>query len=150
MRDMVLVTGAAMLALSAPAAAAPEPSVGDAIKDAQRILDDPRNERLMKSLMSAVSDSLLAMPVGEVKAAAEGRSATTEEKRLTVRDLARRDDPQFETKLRDGLAKSGPALKQSMKALSASLPALAKSVEELSRSMERLGANLPDPTYPKR
>ncbi|MEO6433520.1 MAG: hypothetical protein ABIO29_06050 [Sphingomicrobium sp.] len=147
MRCALLILAIAVVA-AAPAAA--EPTISESIADAQRMLDDPRNEKLFSSVMSALSDALLDMPVGEIKAATEGRVATAEEKRLTVRDIARREDPAFEAKMRDGVAKSAPALRQSMKALSASLPALAKSAEALGRSIERLGANLPDPTYPKR
>lgn len=149
MRIAILILASAAALASAPAAAA-DPGIGETIQDAQRILNDPRNEKLMTSVMSAMSEALLDLPVGGIKAAAEGRAATPEEKGLTVRDVARRGDPNFEAKFRTGMAKSAPVLRQSMKALSASLPALAESFEELGRSMERLGANIPDPTYPKR
>ena len=148
MRILIAALAPATLLLATPAAA--EPTIGETIADAQRMLDDPRNEQLIKSIGPALADALLAMPVGDLKAAVEGRAATPQEKQLTVRDIARREDPNFEVKVREGLAKSGPAFRQSMKALSASLPALMKSAEELGRSVERLGANIPDPTYPKR
>lgn len=144
----ILVAAIAISALAAPAAA--EPSLDEAVAEAQRLLDDPRHAETLQSMIDALSGAMLDVKVGEIQAAAQGRAATPAEKNLTVRDVAGKGDPQFEAKLKQKMAQSAPALRQSMRALSASLPALAKSVEQLGKSMERLGANLPDPTYPKR
>jgi hypothetical protein len=137
------------LLCAAPASAA-DPAIDDAVAQAQRVLDDPRNEQVVTSIMDTMTDALLNLPVGEIEAATQGRVASPEEKRLTVRDIARRDDPQFEAKLKSRLAQSGPALRQSMRSLSAALPALAKSFEDAGKAIERMHANMPDPTYPKR
>jgi len=98
----------------------------------------------------AVSDAFLNIPVGDLKAAAEGRRATPYEKRMTVGDLARRDDPDFDRKLHQQIAEARPMVRQSMKALNESLPAVMQSLEQARRSLERALANLPDPTYPQR
>jgi len=137
------------LLCAAPAAAA-EPTIDEAVNQAQRVLDDPRNGEVVTSIMDTLTDAFLNLPVGDIQAASEGRVATPEEKRLTVRDIARRDDPQFEARLKSQLAQSGPALRQSMHSLSAALPALAKSFEDAGKAIERMKANMPDPTYPKR
>jgi hypothetical protein len=90
------------------------------------------------------------MPVGELKAAAEGRQASPAEKRMTVRDLARRDDPDFERKLHQQLAEARPMVRQRIKALNDSLPAMMQGLQQARQSLERALANMPDPTYPTR
>jgi hypothetical protein len=97
-----------------------------------------------------VSDALLNIPVGDLKAAVEGRRATPYEQSMTVRDLARRDDPDFDRKLQRQIAEARPMVRQSMKALNESLPAVMQSLQQAQRSLERALANLPDPTYPQR
>ena len=149
MRPVHAVIAAIPLLVATPAAAA-EPTIREALSQAQSVLDDPRNEKVMNSIMNVLTDALLDLPVGEIEAATQGRAATPAEKKLTVRDVARRDDPEFEAKLKGRLAQSGPAIRQSMKSLAASLPALAKSFEDAGKAIERMKANMPDPTYPKR
>ena len=114
-----------------------------------RIADPAVADRLANAAQ-AVSDALLNIPVGDLKAAAEGRRATPYEKRMTVRDLARRDDPDFDRKLQRQIAEARPVVRQSMKAFNESLPAVMQSLQQAQRSLERALANLPDPTYPQR
>ena len=49
-------------------------------------------DRLDRALQ-ALSKALLDLPVGEVEAAIEGREPTAAERKLTVRELERRNDP---------------------------------------------------------
>jgi len=114
-----------------------------------RIADPAVADRLANAAQ-AVSDALLDIPVGDLKAAAEGRRATPDEKSMTVRDLARRDDPDFERKLQRQIAEARPVVRQSMKALNESLPRVMQSLQQAQKSLERALANLPDPTYPQR
>ena len=97
----------------------------------------------------AVSDALLNIPVGDLKAAAEGRRATPDEKRMTVRDLARRDDPDFDRKLHDRSPRRG---RWSAEHEGAQRVAARGDAEPAAgaTSLERALANLPDPTYPQR
>ena len=101
-------------------------------------------------MMQALSKAFLDLPVGEVQAAVQGRAPTAAEKKLTVRDLGRRNDPNFERDLQRQIAQSGPMIRQSMKALSDSIPAMMKGLQDMQESIERAAANMPDPTYPKR
>ena len=149
MRVMLLLSAAPLLAAAAPALAQPAPQE-DVSSEIQRVLDDPRTDQTMSQSLDAMTDALLNLPVGELKAIVDGRRVTDADKRLTVRDLARRDDPQFEAKLRGQLATTLPKVRQSMKSLAASLPALVKSFEEAGAAIERATANLPSPTYPRR
>jgi predicted Zn-dependent protease len=142
---MPLLIGAApALAQPAPAAAPP------AAAEVQRALANPAMADRLADAMQALSDSLLDLPVGEVQAAVEGRKPTAAERKLTVRDLGRRDDPNFERNLHRQIAQSGPMIRQSMKALAEALPVMMKSMEEAGKALERAAANMPDPTYPKR
>ena len=102
--------------------------------------------------MQVLSKALLDLRVGEMQAALEGRKASAAEKTLTVRDLSRRGDPDFDRKLQERIANTGPMIDRSMKAMNEALPSIMQSVDEGrgSRSIERRTANMPDPTYPKR
>lgn len=148
MRIAVLIIAGMAVAAAKPAAA--EPTIQDAVRDAQRVLDDPRNEKALRDMADALGEALLSMEVGAVQAASEGRTATEAEKKMTLREALKIEDPTMEAKLKRSLSQSLPALKQGMRALSSSLPALTQSLEALGKSVEKIGANLPDPTYPKR
>lgn len=154
MRSTIMLVLAPLVLADSPAAAAPPapplPTVDQAVAQAQQALDDPRTEQAMSGTIESLTGAFLNLPVGELQAAAEGRTATAAEKRLTVRDVARRDDPNFEANLRQQIAESGPAIRRGMKSLSTALPALVKSFKEAGAAIERATANLPDPTYPKR
>jgi len=100
--------------------------------------------------MQALSNALLDMRIGEVQAAIEGRPATPQERTLTVRDVARRDDPDFDRHLQQKMANVGPMMQRSVNAMNQALPALMKSLNDAQKSIERAVANLPDPTYPQR
>jgi hypothetical protein len=113
-------------------------------------LTDPAMADRLANAVQTVSDALLDMRVGGLKAAAEGRVATPAEKRMTVRDLARRQDPNFERDLHRQIAEARPMVRQSMKALNDALPAVMQDLEHAKQSLDRAIANMPDPTYPKR
>jgi hypothetical protein len=100
--------------------------------------------------MQSLTDSLLDLRVGEVRAAVEGRAATPAEKTLTVRELGRREDPHFDRDVRERIAHARPVIERGMKAMVTALPAIEKAVEDAGRAIDRAAANMPDPTYPKR
>ena len=113
-------------------------------------LTDPATADKLARGMQALSKAFLNLPVGEVQAALEGRHATPAEKRLTVRDVASSDDPNFERNVQRQIAQSKPMIEQSMKALAAALPAMIESVGKAQEALERAAANMPRPDYPKR
>lgn len=147
---LTILLGAAPLLMAAAPPPVPQPSAADAVGEIQRALDDPRTEQKFSAMARSLTDALLNLPVGELAAAADGRTPTAADRKLTVRDIARRDDPGFEEKLRGEIAGSAPAIRQGMKSLSAALPALVKSFKEAGAAIERATANLPDPSYPRR
>jgi hypothetical protein len=113
-------------------------------------LSDPRMADRLANAMQSLSQTLLDLPVGEVQAAVEGREPTPADRRLTVRDLGRRDDPDFDRHLRQQIAQARPAIEHGMKALNTALPAMMKALDEAGRAIDRAAANMPDPTYPRR
>jgi hypothetical protein len=113
-------------------------------------LTDPALADRLANAAQALSNALLDVPVGELKATTEGRQATPAEKRTTVRDLVRRDDPDFDRKVHQRIAEARPMIRQGMKALNDALPAMMQGLTQAQQSLERALANMPDPTYPKR
>jgi hypothetical protein len=113
-------------------------------------LTDPATAQRLAGAMQAVSDAFLNMRVGDIQAALEGRPATPAERNMTVRDMARRDDPDFDRHFAHNMAKVGPTMQRSMQALNQTLPVVMHDLKDVQRSIERAVANLPDPTYPNR
>jgi hypothetical protein len=113
-------------------------------------LTDPATAQKLGNAMQALSHVFLDMKVGDVEAALEGRQPTAVERNITVRDMARRDDPDFDRHFQQQMANVGPMVQQSMKALNQALPAMMKGLADAQKSLDRAVANLPDPTYPKR
>ncbi|HEX4801700.1 MAG TPA: hypothetical protein VFU91_11045, partial [Sphingomicrobium sp.] len=73
-----------------------------------------------------------------------------EERNLTVGDLARRDDPDFDRHFHDQIANVGPTMQRSIQAMNKAMPEIARDLKDVRRSLERAIANMPDPNYPKR
>jgi flagellar hook-basal body complex protein FliE len=113
-------------------------------------LTDPATAQRLTNVMQALSNAFLNVKVGGVEAAIEGREAGPREKNLTVRDMARRDDPNFDRNLQRQIAQVGPTMQSSMNALNQALPEVMQSLHEAKKSIERAAANMPDPTYPNR
>ena len=113
-------------------------------------LSDPAMADKLARSMQAMSKALLDLPVGEVQAAIDGREPTAAEKKLTVRDVGRRDNRNFDRDFQQQIANARPMIANSMKAISAALPALLQGFEQMQQSLDRATANLPSPAYPKR
>ena len=121
-----------------------------ALPQAPPELTDPAVTQKLADSMQALSKAFLDLRVGEVQAALEGRQATPSDKKMTVRDLGRRGDPNFERNLQQQVTNAKPMIDQSMKALAAALPAMMQGMQQAEKALERATANMPDPTYPKR
>jgi len=141
----LLMLAAPAMAEPAQASATPPPTA-----EIQRALNDPAMADRLTNVMQVLSKTFLELPVGQVQAALEGRAPTAAEKRLTVRDLGRREDPNFDRNLQRQIAQSGPMVQRSMKAMADALPAMMKGFEDAGEALERASTSLPDPTYPKR
>jgi len=132
-----------------PAFAQSTPSPGD-VAQVQRVLGDPATADRVANVVQALSNAFLNLPVGEVQAAVEGRRPTPADRHVTVGDLARRDDPNFERNFHRQVAQAAPMMRQGMKAMSEALPEMMQGLGQAQRALERAAANMPDPNYPKR
>ena len=139
-----------LLIAAAPVAAQTRAPVAPPPQEIQRALNDPAMADKLANVMQALSKAFLDLPVGEVQAAVEGRAPTSAEKRMTVRDVERRTDPNFERNFRQQMANAKPMIQQSMKALSDALPATIQGLQQAGQALDRAAANMPDPTYPRR
>jgi hypothetical protein len=147
MRKTLILLPILLTASPALAQTAPTPPETAQI---ERVLNDPAMADRLTNAMQVMSKALLDLPAGEVQAALEGRRATPAEKRMTVRDMARRDDPNFDRNFQRQIAQTGPAIRQGMRAMSEALPAMMQGLSQAQHALERAAANMPDPTYPKR
>jgi hypothetical protein len=132
-----------LLLAASPALAQPAPQLPPE-------LTDPATADKLAGAMQALSQAFLNVRIGEVKAALDGRPATAAERNMTVRDMARRDDPDFDRHMQQRMAKVAPMMRQSMNALNTALPEMMRSLHDAQKSLERAVANMPDPTYPRR
>jgi hypothetical protein len=138
---------------SAPAAAQPVAPPAPPEPNAIQIppeLTDPRTANRLADAMQSLSSALLDVKIGGLQATLEGREPTRAERNTTVRDLARRDDPQIDRHIQQRIAEAKPRIEQSMKALNDALPSIMQGLEQAQKSLERAVANMPDPNYPKR
>jgi hypothetical protein len=113
-------------------------------------LTDPATLQRLTNSMQALSGAFLNLRIGEVSAALEGRVASPEERNLTVGDLARRDDPDFDRHFHDQIATVGPTMQRSIQAMNKAMPEIARDLKDVRKSLERAIANMPDPNYPRR
>ena len=113
-------------------------------------LADPATADRLADAMQSMSQALLDLKVGRLQAALEGREATPADRTLTIRDLARRDDPAFEKRLRQQIAQARPKIEQSIRVMNEALPEVTEDLQRAQRSIERAIANMPDPNYPRR
>src|SRR3954447_17909549 len=113
-------------------------------------LTDPRSVQQLSNAAQAISDAMLDINVGEMRAAIQGREPTAAERHVTVRDLARRKDPDFDRHVHQQIAAVGPKIQQSVAAINRGLPAMLQALAQAQQALERAVANMPDPTYPRR
>ena len=153
----LLLLSAALFASPALAQTKPAPAPAPAPRQAAPetitvppALTDPATADKLSRMMGALSKAFLELPVGEIEAAAEGRPATRADRKRTVRQLGRAEDPNFERNLQRDLANSKPMIEASMKAMAAALPAMMKGLSDAGRELDKATANMPSPNYPKR
>lgn len=99
-------------------------------------------------MSQALSDALLNLPAGEIEAAAEGRQPTWADRHRTLRDIARRDDPNFDRRLQRGVAEAGPQLQAAQRAIVTTLPKVAGALSQAAGEIHRALQNMPRPDYP--
>jgi hypothetical protein len=133
--------------IAGPALAQTKSTPAESVSQA---LTDPATADKLARMMQALSKAFLDLPVGELEAAAEGRAVTAADRKRTLREVGRRDNPDFEKELQAELAGSRATLQASMKALAAALPSMMKGLSDAGSELEKAAENMPRPNYPKR
>ncbi len=128
----------------------PAPSASHDVGAHQVPVIDRASADQLANAAKALSNALMKLKVGALQSALEGRTSTHAQKNLTLGDLARRKDPDFERHLNQQIEAAKPRIEQGVNALNDALPAIEESLETAQRSIERAMANMPDPNYPKR
>ena len=113
-------------------------------------LADPATAQRLTDAMQSMSTALLDIRIGTARAALEGRPPAPGEQDLTVGDLARRDDPNFDRNLQGQIASVGPTMQRGIEALNRALPEITRDLKDARKSLKRAIANMPDPNYPRR
>ena len=135
---------------AAPALAQPVPPPPPPAFQLPPELTDPATADRLTDAMQSLSQALLDMRIGNIKAAIEGRRASPAERRMTLRDMARRDDPDFDRHLHQQIASAKPKLQQGIRAMNQVLPEVTEDLQRAQVAIERALANMPDPNYPRR
>lgn len=115
-----------------------------------RELTDPAAQMRLAARLQSISNALLNIRVGDIAAAVEGREATPQERNVTLGDMVRRKDPNFDRDVAHEVATVGPKIQRGMQTLSRTLPRVMRDVADAQKSIDRAVSNLPDPTYPRR
>src|SRR5690348_373438 len=132
-----------LLLASSPTLAEPAPQLPPQ-------LADPATAQRLTDAMQSMSTALLNIRIGEVRAALEGRPPAPGERNLTVGDLARRDDPDFDRHFHEQIANIAPTMQRSVEALNKAVPEITRDLKDARKSLKRAIANMPDPNYPRR
>ena len=148
MRSAFAIAAAALVASPAAAQTAPA-KAPPPVAETQKRLTDPAMADRMARVMRALSKSFLELPVGEIEAAAAGREPTAADRKRTVREAERAQDPDFERKFQGQMTNARPMMESAMKAMAAALPAMMEGMAKASSELEKGVANLPRPNYPK-
>ena|SRR6476661_1502403 len=125
------------------------PALAQPIQLPPELTDPATADKLARSIQ-VLSQAMLDLKVGSIQAAMEGRQPTPAERDLTVGDLARRDDPQFDRHLKQQIAATKPKIEQSIHALNQALPEITADLQRAHDALQRAIVNMPDPNYPRR
>lgn len=132
-----------VLFVATPAAA--EPAISPNI---ERAIANPALPNQLGDVAAAVTRAVMAMPVGEIEAAVEGRTANPGDRRRTVGDKLGGNG--MDRAIGRQVAQQTGKLQHSAKAMARALPAIERALADALAQIDRATANLPDPTYPYR
>lgn len=132
----LIIAGAALLAAT-PALA--QPSSYDEDHDYEARDERPLDARelgRMADAMDRMVGAILDLPVGGIAAAVDplGRGGVRADD--TMRDLAERDDPYAEQRIRAGIRGTARGVGAMSETLAQMMPMLRRSIDEMSRSFE--------------
>ena len=139
---LAAAAAAAALALAGPASAQ-RVFTPEAEEDLVRAIPPAAEVDAVAETMDRVLGAVLDMPIGPLVDAIDAADPEARRDRRrypryeTVRDMARRDDPYFEERLRDSLARNSANMGRAMEQIAIAAPALRRALGEVERSVER-------------
>ena len=145
MRCALLIPALMIPALFAATPAAAQPVVSPQI---ERAIADPALPGQLGDVAAAVTRAVMALPVGEIEAAVEGRTASPGDRRRTVGDKLGGNG--MDRAIGRQVAQQTGRMQQSAQAMARALPAIERALADAVAPIDRATANLPDPTYPYR
>lgn len=137
-----LIAGAALIVVAAPALAQPPayepPSYEEDWDDADvAVAVDPREVARMAHVMDRLVGAVMDLPIGPIVVAVDPLGRSGYHPGATVRDMATRDDPYAEARIRAGIHGASRGIGAMSEALQRMMPALRRSFDEVSRSIEQ-------------
>lgn len=147
MRCTAVLLAATALSTAASAEPTRQPAPSD-VEAAQKALRDPRTAETMSRVTGALARAVMALPVGELEAAVEGRAPNEADRKRTVQDSL--GGPAEAARIEREVAGSGAQMQAMGNALANALPGMIAAAGAMQKEVEKATANLPDPTYPRR
>ena len=132
---------APLLFVSAVAAAAPPPAPNIQVPPQ---LTDPAFVGRLTDMTNSMSKALLDMPVGELQAAAEGRSPTAADRRRRLRDVADISPQELERQIKQ----ARPQIEAATQTFAQALPQITRSLSDAAAQLQAVVDNMPRP-YPQ-
>ena len=127
-----LLLPALAFALATPAVAQPRDDIGENIVDS---LPHPYDVEAAGDRLGDAVGAILHVPIGGVVGAIDPSARV--DPRVTIGDLAGRDDPDFEARTQDELAGLSLKAADMVRGLSAAAPVLQRSIAQLERDLAR-------------
>lgn len=141
MRKMIVAVAALALPAAAAAQQPPAPPSGydgyaEDARDEAPLLDQ-REIADMAQSMDRLVGAVMDLPIGGIMAAVDPEGRRGHRPDETVRDMATRDDPDAEARIRGGIQASTAGIGAMSQALAQMMPVFRRSMEEMERSMDR-------------
>ena len=140
MRKLILA-GAALVAaapaLAQPPADVPPPVDGYVEYEDEAPALDPRQVDDMATRMDRMVGAIMSIPIGPIVEAVDPYGRGRYRRGDTIRDMATRDDPYAEERIRRGIQASARGMGAINQALARAMPALRRSLDEVRRTMEQ-------------
>ncbi|HST35589.1 MAG TPA: hypothetical protein VLK25_03040 [Allosphingosinicella sp.] len=138
MRKLLIAVAAGAVFAANPALAQDDPIFDDEpYAEVEDALPPGEEIEEMAPAIDGAAGALLDVDVGPVLDAADPYRRHHWRGRRTLGDLARRDDPYFDARLRDSIYGTTAELGRMMDAIAAATPAMRRSFYEMERAIDR-------------
>jgi len=101
------------------------------------VLPHPGEVREIAGAMDRLVGAVMDLPIGGIARAVDPYGASNVPPGATVRDMATRDDPYAEARIRGGIQGATRGVGAMSEALARAVPVLQRSFEQVSRDLER-------------